>query len=95
MKTLEELGISPAPWVQCNTCDDIILTSDLSLCVATTDGSGTDSVNSARLIAAAPDLYEVLREMCEQVEGGDVHFTGASAWLAKARAALEKAGGKE
>lgn len=36
---------------------------------------------------------EALREICETVEGENVHFTGASAWFAKARAALEKAGG--
>ena len=54
-----------------------------------------DAPLTARLISAAPELYEALREIFETVEGENVHFTGASAWLAKARAALEKAGGAE
>lgn len=110
MKTLKELGISPAPWVQGKICKDMIHTSDLYHIIATTDTSGIDYVKDARLISAAPELYEALREMYECVNelqeyhcksqhtDGDKTCEDCKynvAWLEKARAALEKAGGAE
>lgn len=57
MKNLDELKISPAPWV--------ISTKGVPRCVMTAHNgivaSGIDEVN-ARLIATAPQLYEALRE---------------------------------
>lgn len=102
MKTLEEMGIRTAPWVQGKICNDMILNSDLSCLIATTDGSGTDYVKNARLIAAAPELYEALREMYEDFEpmcsmecSGCKHEPGCNKWARRARAAIEKAGGAE
>ena len=56
MKTFEQLGISPTPWTKDGDIVD--------------DGEGRvifnayedDDYANARLIAAAPDLYEALRE---------------------------------
>lgn len=100
MKTLSELGISPAPWVQSNICKYMILSNDLSCLIATTEGSGTDYIKNARLIAAAPKLYEALREIYEDFDPrcntechGCKHEPGCNKWARRARAALEKAGG--
>ena len=62
MKTLEQLGISPAPW----SVDDHnnIRTGDGHTLAATmvSDAYGHDRTkNDAFIIAAAPELYEALR----------------------------------
>lgn len=90
MKTIEELGVSPAPWQWDGDerSDDMVLSAKGTV-------AEWMSAKDARLISAAPDLYEALREICETADGENVRFTGASAWRAKARAALEKAGGAE
>ena len=67
MKTLEQLGISPAPW---NPADDGMGYNDI-LCNApvTEDSEGeniiaeTVGAKDARLMAAAPKLYEACYEM--------------------------------
>lgn len=95
MKTLDEMSILFLPWVAKETDEhgsyDVYENLGEMLYPKNLD----EDLATAKLISAAPELYEALREICETVEGENVHFTGASAWLAKARAALEKAGGAE
>ena len=89
MKTLSELGISRAPWTV-NKYDDVTtVNGNMVACVEDWDVCDTAEVAAnARLIAAAPELYEALREIYED-------FPGCNKWAARARAALEKAGGAE
>lgn len=114
MQTLEQLGISPAPWKQGELvpfCEDNIVRCDykrndgtpstriVASCNATfsTEQAGID----ARLIVAAPELYEALRGLLEivcvdcnssyEVDGKCVKCPRVVA----AEAALEKAGGEE
>lgn len=102
MKTIEELGISPAPWS--NTVETEKPFETNSVWDARNGGILTggyaESLNDARLIAAAPELYEALRlwveELCEdcQAEVGKT-CDGKCEAVRRAVAALEKAGGKE
>lgn len=62
MKTLEQLGISPAPWAVDN--HNNIRTDDGHTLAATivSNAYGLDETeNNALIIAAAPELYEALR----------------------------------
>ena len=101
MKTLEQLGISPAPWVKGDTpaqWDVFSQHQDNWIGI----GFVSQSVNheaDARLIAAAPDLYKSLLGLLEivcvdcnsayKVDGKCVKCPRVVA----AKAALEKAGG--
>ena len=63
MKTLEQLGISPAPW---NHYRDLKITSPNGILIDDDwDNEGGYAVciskSDARLMAAAPELYEALR----------------------------------
>ena len=66
MKRLEELDISPAPWQA--TCNDAETTTWVFSRATTADVATMCAVKrercnaDARLIAAAPDLYECLHE---------------------------------
>ena len=72
MKTLEQLGISPAPWRQVangyGTLD--VLGSDDSLVVAYENPINNNDQENRRLIAAAPELYAALFEMVEMYRDG-------------------------
>lgn len=94
MKTLEQLGISPAPWRQVangyGTLD--VLGSDDSLVVAYENPIDNNDQENRRLIAAAPELYAALFEMVEMYrDGGSYDYEQDVIKMAKA--ALAKAGG--
>lgn len=106
MKTLEQLGISPAPWRQVangyGTLD--VLGSDDSLVVAYENPINNNDQENRRLIAAAPDLYDVLRmyqEAFEQIRKSswfiDANFheiMSLNKVMTAADAALAKASGE-
>lgn len=111
MKRLEELGISPAPWrvsdAQHYWVDD---TNGKMVCDGLTfrgndENADAEERANARLIAAAPELYECLREavleMCHECLscGGYPSYKckdpNDRCFLAKWRAALAEAAGEE
>lgn len=99
MKTLEELGIGPAPWS--NTVETEKPFETNSVWDARNGGILTggyaESLNDARLIAAAPELYEALAAMlsCSEKEAPFTMESGMSIAMDMARKAIEKAGGVE
>jgi len=103
MKPLEELGISPAPWKRkYGALNSLRVDSACGACVADDLDLVEDKTgdSNARLIAAAPELYEALRlcvgELCETCRQCTVRpCVKDCEAVRKARAALEKAGGKE
>ena len=90
MKTLEQLGISPAPWKSYLSVFDA---ENMELC----DSDGVYSKGDAILIAAAPDLYEALAAMlsCAEKEAPFTAGSGMSVAIDMARKAIKKAGGEE
>ena len=106
MKKLEQLGISPAPWnekVWATSDDyghDISDYNHKSICDMRLL-QGETRIPNARLIAAAPELYEALRGLIEivcvdckssyEIDGKCVKCPRVVA----AEAALKKAGGEE
>ena len=65
MKTLEQLGISPAPWSAKNILGYRVFNHErFELC----DSDSVFSLADAHLIAAAPALYEALRMYQEAFE---------------------------
>lgn len=99
MKTLEELGIRPAPWT-CDTEEPAAYAKD-GRCVADCEiyFEYRKDLADARLIAAAPDLYEALRLILETIDALGFNPVVESDPLALAvkcsEKALEKAGGKK
>lgn len=88
MKTIEELYISYMPW---KFLDEIVLDR--------VGGVVAEARNEydARLIAAAPDLYEALAAMlsCAEKEASFTMESGMHIAMDMARKAIEKAGGSE
>ena len=90
MKKLEELGISPTPW-KCAT-------NDYGEVVGIENGRGfyvarfavDVDQKSARLIAAAPDMYEALLDAEAKLDALEPYCNE----LEKIRAALAKASGE-
>ena len=105
MKRLEEFGVSPAPWQA--TCNDAETTTWVFSRATTADVATMCAVKRERcnadaaLIAAAPDLYESLREAVEKRCGwcawkdGSAPDVCAKCDVPRWRKALEKAGGAE
>ena len=98
MKTLEELGISSAPW----SIDDHnnIRTIDGHVLAATivSNAYGHDRTEQdAFIIAAAPNLYEALAAMlsCAEKEAPFTAGSGMSIAMDMARKAIKKVGGDE
>lgn len=101
MKTIEELGISPAPWkmyvgvysfwVDDNAGEFVCMKSSTSL------NDRNIGKRNARLIAAAPELYEALAAMlsCSEREAPFTKESGMSIAMDMARKAIRKAGGEE
>ena len=110
MKTLEQLGISPYPWVQkvWATSDDyghdVSDYNHRSICDMRIL-QGETRIPNARLISSAPDLYEALRmyqEVFEKIRKSawfiDANFheiMSLNKVMTAADAALAKAGGEE
>lgn len=107
MKTVEQLGISPAPWraaigVYSFWVDD---NAGWSVCMKSSVDMNDRDIGrrNARLIAAVPDLYEALREcvgemckFCKETKiGKRMPCEMGCETMRRARAALEKAGGAE
>lgn len=109
MKTVEQLGISPAPWKQGEWvpyCENNIVRCDYNRKDGTpstrivAECNATFSTEQARidahLIAAAPELYEALATFlnCAEKEGQFTTESGMSIAMDMARKALKKAGGE-
>lgn len=103
MKKLEELGISPAPWEVDNTwTGEIIclLKNGIEYQVATPYiHSDEETDANAHMLAAAPELYECLREEFEKVCTNDGKCTDcqfvSQCRVKKWRTALAKASGED
>ena len=102
MKTLDQLGISPAPWYIEENTGVLCAKSEYYKHPIVDDCGNFENNNDMRLIAAAPELYEALREIVREIVtdnkcGLMCSLCGAAdkCKLRRAVAALEKAGGKE
>lgn len=92
MKTLKELGIGPAPWTHIHQWkwEELV---DLNGDVIADTPMYAENYNNARLISAAPDLYEVVRALVDDfAKAGEMDICTL---IGKAEAALKKAGGAE
>ena len=99
MKTVEQLGISPPPWSNTVETEKPLETNSVwdAMNGGILTGGYAKSLSDARLIAAAPELYEALAAL--------LHYAGKEASFAResemsiamdvARKAIEKAGGAE
>ena len=98
MKTLEQLGISPATWEIDNWSECWLIVRDAKgRYAATPDGDEeTEAIPNAHLIAAAPELYEALAAIlsCAEKEFPFTTGSGMSIAMDMARKALAKAAGE-
>ena len=109
MKTIEQLGISPSPWItgEEDTTHLVLNKTDVyckyirkdgvksERIVATVNNWFAESANDSKLIAAAPELYEALAALLSCAEKEDPFTTDSRMSIAidMARKAIEKAGG--
>lgn len=98
MKTVEQLGISPAPWSNTVGTEKPFETNSVwdARNGGILTGGYAESLNDARLIAAAPELYEALAALlnCSEMEAPFTKESGMSIAMDMARKAIEKAGGE-
>lgn len=90
MKTLEQLGISPAPW----KINEYATVLDRYSTIISGQ-YGPYNWHNARIIAAAPELYEALYDVVAYCES--THLVPSDRFgkvLARAKAALAKAAGE-
>lgn len=111
MKKIEQLGISPAPWItgEEDTTHLVLNKTDVyckytkkdgvqsERIVATVNHWFAESANDSKLIAAAPELYEALAALllCAEKEAPFTTDSRMSIAIDMARKAIEKAGGEE
>ena len=105
MKTLEQLGISTAPWYIEKNTGVLCAKSERYKHPIVDDCGNFENNNDKRLIAAAPELYEALRmyqEVFEEIRKSawflDANFheiMSLNKVMTAADAALAKAGGEE
>lgn len=97
MKMFEDLGCSPAPWSNTVGTEKPFETNSVwdSRNGGILTGGYAKSLNDARLIAAAPELYEALAAMlsCAEKEAPFTMESGMSIAMDMARKAIKKAGG--
>ena len=91
MKTIEQLGISPAPW---RINDHASVLDRYSAIIS--GQYGQYNWHNTHLIAAAPELYEALSAMlsCAEKEAPFTTGSGMSISMDMARKALAKAAGE-
>lgn len=110
MKTLEQLGISPAPWradtdkwgsendVLCEYTRDLVRKGEQRTKVVARCNANFETYKAdIHVIAAAPELYEALAAMlsCAEKEAPFTAESGMSIAIDMARKAIKKAGGEE
>lgn len=100
MRKLYELGISPTPWKK---ADDGMGYQDIWCNAPVTEDSEGENIiaeaidaKDARLIAAAPELYDMLQSLVEYIDRECIPCgETACELLAAARNVLSKAAGEE
>ena len=101
MKTLEQLGISPAPWkyigYHYHKNGEYIHVGEVRVKCGKRKVVVDIAQPDARLIAAAPELYEALAALlsCAEKEAPFTTDSRMSIAIDMARKAIEKAGGTE
>ena len=97
MKTLEQLGVSPAPWYIEENTEVLCAKSEYYKYPIVDDCGNFENDNDERLIAAAPELYEALSAMlsCAEREAPFTMESRMSIAMDMARKAIKKAGGEE
>lgn len=91
MKTLDELGISPPPWMTWQSNRKRVKDSR-GFAIADCDYENAEDAANARLISAAPELYECLRIAYLHMIG-EYDYNGCE--VRKFKEALDKASGAE
>ena len=95
MKTLEQLGISPAPWYIEKDTMVLCAKSEYYKYPIINDCGNFENDNDERLIAAAPELYEALQSLVEYIDRECIPCgENACELLDAAHSALAKAAGE-
>lgn len=97
MKTIDQLGISPAPWYIEESTGVLCAKSEYYKYPIVDDCGNFENDNDNRLISAAPELYEALAALlsCAEKEAPFTTDSRMAIAIDMARKAIEKAGGAE